>query len=444
MINKENEKVLENVKLKISISNFDKEENIEMNQVKKNIFKFASVACLMLVLTTGVVFAKDIEKFIKYYFGNDKLINEAAERGYVEEVSMNSVETENTIVQNESGEIVDDVDVSVKIDEFLIDDANLSMNFSFEFDAKVKDVFDLDNVQFMTLQDLIVFDEKNKILYTNCNKVDFERMCKVYKLDYTFDDYYLNDNATYSSELIEQDKENNILKYNYNFEAQKNYFPNSKELNFVFTKIRLEKYEYNGEDVSEGELLKSKSVIFTDDWKINIIVPEIMYNRENIEYKAVSISHPDFELVSAIASETGFKFNSIISNVNANYETDEYDELISDYMSGKITEEEFESKVNEDANIAIQKYMKSREIVTTDYMYLQDDEKTIDNITHIESARGKKFKMLDSSLSIIDFNDNRYEFYGTFEMTKYDVTDKMTVVIIFYGEPVYIELEKIN
>ena len=37
MINKENEKILENVKLKISISNFDEEENLEMKKNNRNI-----------------------------------------------------------------------------------------------------------------------------------------------------------------------------------------------------------------------------------------------------------------------------------------------------------------------------------------------------------------------------------------------------------------------
>ena len=47
MINKE--EILENVKLKISISNFGEEENIEMKKNNKNIFKIATVACCLLI-----------------------------------------------------------------------------------------------------------------------------------------------------------------------------------------------------------------------------------------------------------------------------------------------------------------------------------------------------------------------------------------------------------
>ena len=39
MDNKQKEKILENVRLKISISNFEEEENIEEVKVNKNIFK---------------------------------------------------------------------------------------------------------------------------------------------------------------------------------------------------------------------------------------------------------------------------------------------------------------------------------------------------------------------------------------------------------------------
>ena len=39
---------------------------------------------------------------------------------------------------------------------------------------------------------------------------------------------------------------------------------------------------------------------------------------------------------------------------------------------------------------------------------------------------------------------NQFDFYETFGMTKYNATDKITAVIEFYGEPVKIELEKIE
>ena len=48
MNNKQKEKILENVKLKISISNFEKEEKIEMKRTRKSIL----IASLVKVVLT--------------------------------------------------------------------------------------------------------------------------------------------------------------------------------------------------------------------------------------------------------------------------------------------------------------------------------------------------------------------------------------------------------
>lgn len=67
MENKENKKILEDVKLKISISNFEEEEKIDMKKTSKNIMKSLTTVACAILLTTGVVFAgsKVIEKIWK-------------------------------------------------------------------------------------------------------------------------------------------------------------------------------------------------------------------------------------------------------------------------------------------------------------------------------------------------------------------------------------------
>ena len=71
MNNKQKEKILENVKLKISISNFEKEEKIEMRKTSKSTLKIAAIACCVMLSITGVVFAKDIGNFVKEIFGGN-------------------------------------------------------------------------------------------------------------------------------------------------------------------------------------------------------------------------------------------------------------------------------------------------------------------------------------------------------------------------------------
>jgi len=452
MINKENEKILENVKLKISISNFEEEEKLDMKKNNKNILKIGTVACCMLALTTGVVFAKEIKNFIKYYFVNDAL-NKAAESGYVENVDMNAIKEDTTLTHEESGKIIEDVNVSVKMDEFLMNDLNLSTNFTFEFDDKIKEVFDLENLQYIFLTDLIVFDEENNILASNCDKEEFEKRCKQYNLNGNFDEFISSGMPVASSNsLANYNKEENIIKYGFDFQTTDAFFPCSKELNFVFTKIKLEKFEeYTGQDINNGEYLKSDSVILKGDWKINVKVPEKMYNRPQNEYKVVSVSSPDISVLNARATETGFIVYAILSNVK---EVDfaqrpfekEYMELVKQNQEGKLADDEFNKKVNEmvsseDYREATRKFDRENETITSTYMYFaEDEERTIDKITHIANSRGEKFET--SSVSTVNLGNNKYRFSGKFEMTNNDVTDKLTLTLIYQGGPVYIELEK--
>lgn len=406
------ERIRKMTKDKITVSNFQNSDFMEEYEKKKIInMKKIVVACLVLILGTSIIFQNDIKAFVKYHFGPNKLIDTVVENGYIEEVDMNSIDSQTTLNHEESGTIIDDVDASIKIDEFLMDDITLSTNFSFKFDDKIKEFLDLDNLQFVSLQDLIVFDEENRIVLSNCDKETFERICKQYNLDYSFEEDYLNLNTSYDSFLNDRIKEENLVKYCFCFHAENTCFPNSKELNFVFSKIKLEKYEdYTGQDIEKGEYLKSNSVILTGDWKINVKVPETMYNRPKSEYKVVSISNPNIMVSCAIASETGFRFNAIISKVE-------------------------ESKTNKfDA-----------EMITTGYWYFADDEeKSIDKITHITNSKGKKFQAPTSTTAPIYPENDKYTFTGTFEMALKDATDKLIVTLIYYGEPVEIELEKIK
>ena len=452
MINKE--EILENVKLKISISNFGEEENIEMKKSSKNIFKIATVACCLLILTTGITFAKDIEKFIKYYFGDDK-ITKAAEQGYVEDVNMDNIDTDITLTKDETEIVIEDINVSGKIDEFLMDDINLSTNCSFTFDEKIKEYFDLDNLQRIYFTDLIILDEENRIVATNCLKPDFDNKCIEYNLDYDFNEFSSNMPLVNTS-IISIDKDTNLVNCNINCNSSDEFLPKSKELTFIFTKMRLEKHEeYAGQDISNGEYLKCDSVNLIGDWKLNVKVPEKMYNREKSEYRVVGESHPDIKVSYVRCSESAFKFKAWLLNYkqpdmesNPVYkELERLEELVD---KGEITWEEGNKRIQEfscieENKIADRRWMRENEVITRDYMYFEEnEERSIDKITHITDSNGKKYEIGNSSISCVDIEQNLYEFTADFELTKYNATDKLTVTLIYYGEPVNIELERIK
>ena len=153
-----NERILENVKLKISISNFNKEENVEMIKNKRSIFKSVAVASVAIVSLTGVVFAKDIGNFVKNMFGTNTSegVDIAINNGYVTDVKTESQKA-------------DGIDISV--DSMMMDDFNFCMNFN----VKLDDKYDIKDFSSIDIAELNIVDETGATVFnTHDIKYDTE------------------------------------------------------------------------------------------------------------------------------------------------------------------------------------------------------------------------------------------------------------------------------
>lgn len=276
MKNNDTEKIYNDVKQKISISNFVEEENEIMVKNKHSIFKSIAVACCMLLSITGVVFAKDIGNFINNLFGYNASdgVQTAVENGYVKEVEPAYIESDG---------------IEFSVDSFLIDDYNLDINFK----MKLSDKYDSKIMQGANLQDLKILDENGKIVFATM-EVEQE-MAKEngtlgtdnFKPQF-YGGYSMGGDIVNESELIYHlvaygSEEHKILK--------------AKELNISFSKIFIKK------DNNE----KIINTTYTGDWKFEIEVPEEMYNRENTIYKYKSCNDKNISVGYAILSNTAFK-----------------------------------------------------------------------------------------------------------------------------------------
>ena len=89
MDNKQKDKILENVKLKISISNFEKEEKKNMNLKSKFILKNIGIAACVLISMSSVVFAgsKIVEKIWKTPEKIENLTDEITEESKEENIT---------------------------------------------------------------------------------------------------------------------------------------------------------------------------------------------------------------------------------------------------------------------------------------------------------------------------------------------------------------------
>ncbi len=433
-----NKDIFNQFKLNIAINNFKEEyknehtlkENIKRKRynMKKKIIIGVCTCCFALV--SGVAIANYSN--IISTFGLGKGIDTAAKNGYVEVTEMNPV-SDNAILMDEEKEtiVLDNIKVDTAIEDFLMDDINISTHFYLEIDKTINDMIDLENLQNIELSDLLVTDEENRILFC-MDENTFNNFCQENKLDYKFmefnENYY---NCGLNNILTSCNREGGI-KFTYNMYSEGESFPKSKKLNFRFTKIYLEGNENN--------------VTLNGKWNIKLDVPENMHNRKSISYKVVNCENPDFQVTNATLTDTGFELGIIVSNMAYPEEPQVLKDLYEKVIRKEITIEEYNEKVNTEKELIEARRQDNRKrnpIPVFDF----DNPESIENVIYIENEYGEKFTSTMSPSRRQDSNfieENKFSFYDTFSLTAYDATDKLKVRVMFKEKPYIIELEKVE
>lgn len=455
-----NKEMLDKFKMRVAISNFEKE--CESNTNEKGIYtlekrgfwrdyimkkRIIATTCVGMILMSGVVFAANIDNIKNYFRGLGKGIDTAIENGYVENPEMDYIES-NTTLSKETGTIVEDVKVDAKIEDFLMGDLNLSTQFSFKFDEKIHSYINLDNIDDITLNDLFVRDEENHLIYSGAEKDTFEKYCKEHNLNYVFGEYdnekYFNNGLNWFPSFI--NKDSRLAKLTYNMYSEG--FPKSKKLYFSFSKITITEHNDSNEITIQG------------NWEIELDVPEKMYNRTSETYRVVSCSNDDFNVYSSSVSDTGFEIGIIISNIEKVEYPEELEQIRRNVWS------KYEGQVNQ--NEANKEYLSIISQSPYRDMYMEYfnkrqpincsgvlAEEIVDegikmkegSASYVENSNGEKFECTMSPSRRAKnkwLEGNKFDFYETFGMTKYDATDNIKVVLNYYGEPVIIELEKLK
>ena len=456
-MNKESlEKIRKLTKDKITVSNFQKDQN--MNNKRISMKKISAIACICLVLTGSIVFAKDIEKFVreKFNFGLGDGVDSAAENGYIAEPEMEKVESETKVEtqKNDLGTIVDNINTSVKIDSFLMDDYNLSVEFNIEFEEKIKNLINFESSYDIEFSDLIVLDEEKRIIFIAplIGEEKFYSLCNKHNLNQKFGEFnenYMNNGLNRFIQNI--NKESNTINYIYNMYTDDKY-PKSKKLDFYFTEITI--YNENYDPINNS----NDKYIFKGNWEMHFDVPEKMYNRSEEHYRVISCENDKFNIYAAKVMDTGFELGIMISDiVKPEYPTElikkqieisnKYNNVIDQTGASKEWEEFLQDGNNE--KVWNEYHTKSSPIsINGTNLFLVGEAKNKKTEgCYVLNSNGEKFKSTMSPSRKANNNfvqGNKFDFYETFGMTKYDATDKITVIIDFYGEPVKIELEKIK
>ena len=343
------------------------------------IIKFISLISAFIAITAGVVFAKDISKWINNIFNPEttsKGVIQMAEDGYI---------------QNTDMDFIGDNGISIKIDNILMDDCNLYIVFEVKTEGNIESIYNIE------ISDLIISDENNNLIYCNYDRSDlYEDFCKKHNIE--FSNKNMNNNYTnggYQSEVIE--RTDNSVKFLYKMYSTN--YPKSKKLIFNFENINI---------ISNHESIISNKVSqnLKGKWNIEVELPEEFYNRKNLIYSVKDNSDKNNNVIlkEAIGTYTEMHIELTIKKFRKGY---------------KPTEKELERLLNEISNTS------EEDIIAT--LENQDRKIFATAISNKEGANGRTYHSNGDVTCYFTFPITRDEYTNILKLNL-TIKDKKTTI----------------
>lgn len=421
----EKEEIYKNLIENIGLENF---KRIDKRNAKiKNALQKTLTVSVCALSITGMVFAKDISaKIYDDVYGGGYGYGKAIEEGYIEKTDMEDEVSVSTIENEETGEIVEDLETKIKVEEFLMDDFSLSATLDITLSDEIKNIVKIEDIWNVSFPDLIVYDENYNVLRLGYGKT-YEEFCKEKNTEPNEEEKWFGSGE--NGPLV-MDKKENHLKVMFNIYIGGPYYPKSKQINFELTKIRIS----NKPETMHGE----EQLVLKGDWKFSVDVPEKMYNRTSVKYAQKSTTNDKFKLTDATVYDAGM-------NIGFEFQGEKPLERPTS------PELEFYNSLPEDdelKNNEISEYLYNGLWQTEEYreyslklMNQSDIEK------YVVNSKGEKFEQTINNQENggTSIDDNGYVKYtGMFDLTKYDMTDEITLYIDNNGEKAEIVLEKVG
>lgn len=269
----------------------------------------------------------------------------------------------------------------IKVNYVSMDDYNLFLTFDTKSEIN-------NTIYEATFKDLIITDENNNLIF--CDDIDtYEKYCKKNGKEIRSIPKDSITNNGYGIEEIEQSKNNVITLY----KLYSSQFPKRKELNIEIHTVQLSTLEEN--------------ININGTWKIKIKLPEDFYNRQDIIYyvKDENDKLANLNIESVIVTNT----QAVI----------EYNGNIENYEN---TQGEIEGQIN-DLLFGVRSFY--------------------DKIW-IENQNGEKFEIVTTNdgYGTTYSSDGFYNGKLIFSLTKYDLTDRLYLVIEKNKEEYKVILER--
>lgn len=407
----------------IGLENFKRID--KKNQKRKDFFQKTLTVIVGTISIAGMVCAKDIS--IKIYdnvYGGGNGYGKAMSEGYIEKVEMDD-NISNSIIENEeTGEMIEDLETKIKVEEFIMDDFSLSATFDITLSDKIKDIVKIEDIWNVSFPDLVVYDENYNVLRSDTPSA-YNEFCKEKNIEANEEEKWFGSGE--NGPLIAS-KDGNHLKVIFNIYIGGAYYPKSKKINFELTKIRIS----NKVETMQGD----EQLELKGDWKFSVDVPEKMYNRASIPYIQKSTTDKEFNVTKATVYDTGM-------DISMKFQADKQPKVPStpeiDFWNSLPKDDELKS-------IDILNYIEKDFRKTPEYReYMEKSSKIWEFEKYLVNENGEKFEMSVSNREngggYIDKN-GIYDFNAMFDLTKYDMTDTITLHINYHGREADIILEK--
>ena len=416
---------LENIKqktrMKLAVSNFQEEEKKIMP--KKNIFKEVVAACFMVASLSGMVFAKDIStKIYENFWHTGNGIGKAMEEGYIEDVAMEEQPSGTNMTIEETGEVIEDLQTTVKVSDIVMDDFTLSMIIEVNLSEETLKIINPKDIWGFNFSDMIIYDENNNVITSNG---------QINRLEEYFGKDNYNDIGSGLNTFIEN-RGNNPARVVYNlYTGGDCIYPKSKKLNFKLYKI--------GVECAEDTLPGDEEITIKGNWEFEVDVPEKMYNRQSMSYIQTKTTNPNFNVTSAIVYDTGTNIKLEMKN-----------QVMPKRPESSILEFYYSLPEGDELkNMEILNYLTAQEFQTEKFREFSQEQSDFWNFEkNLTNENGEKFEMTvgprENGGSSVDDNNVR-TFEGMFDLTRYDATDKIIMYVKDYqGNEGEITLERVD
>ena len=378
------------------------QNSLDTNDRHRKYFNLYKVAIIVICLlcTSGIAYAT--YNYVKNNFNRRKGIETAINNGYI---------------MNVDGEPVTSNDVSLKINQILLDDYNLDISFGLEF----KNMEIPDNVQAIEFENILIADENNNILYHLESRDIFDKFVRSNNLNVEYRKYsdnYINSNSSNKSNCTNSNNYNLV----YNISVNNKTFPKSNSLHIYIENVVLR--------------MENDNSVINTNWNLTSSLSSSFQNRDTVNYTYVS-NEDNNDIVSVTATTyttgTDIKLEMKVS---------------TDKVDSKKLKELIEKAKNESNEIT--EYYHGFYIRNTE-KDLNDENNRIYNSfsnMYIKNSSGEKFYItnhINIDSNIYRSLEQDYLLYNcTIDMTIYNCTNEITLYFTYNNKEYTIPLVKLN